>query len=281
MKNGINTLSRCQTALGTFVKIHLSGAHSESELLEWSTRAFDEIRRIEALMSFHDPDSELSKINREAHLHPVSISQEMRIVLSLAIELGKISGGVFDISVAPELVKRGLLPEQARELPSQGNWASIHISGSHAEFDTPLLLDLGGIAKGYAVDRALSVLPPGIDAEINAGGDVGMSPWPNKDILVRLPGNSGMAIQVEMLRNAIATSGIDFLEGGHHIIHPHTKTPIEEHRSVSVFAPTCMLADALTKVAWMGEASHPILDHYGACALLIDNTGKCQWVGVD
>lgn len=267
--------------MGTYVKVHLSGAVSEGDLLDCSTRVFEEINRIEATMSFHDPTSELSKINREAHLHPIRISQDMDKVLSLAIDLSRATRGVFDIAIAPELVKRGLLPAQDRPLPDRSRWASIQLSGGSVHFDVPLLLALGGIAKGFAVDCALSVLPPEIHAEINAGGDLRMTSWKGEQVLVRMPGHFHRALRVPMLRAAIATSGAYFLEGEYHIIHPHTKKPIDEHRSISVFAPTCMLADALTKVAWIGESSEPILKGYNACALLVDEAGECQWVGED
>jgi thiamine biosynthesis lipoprotein len=271
----VNALCQCRPLLGTYVEITIRGDAPDEDLLTRSLSAFEEIERIQSLLSFHDPLSELTRINRDAHKRSVEISPDTERVLAFALELCRVSGGAFDPSVAPELMRLGLLPEHGKPPTEPGNWQSIHLTATSLAFSRPLLLDLGGIAKGYAVDRALAVIGPDYDATVNAGGDLAMSCWEARTVEIRTPGSGGRStVRVPMERSSIATSADYYLDHGHAIIDPQTRRPFAGKLSASVFAPTCMVADALTKVAVLMQDPAPVLRHFGAAGIIIDLEGR-------
>src|SRR5207302_5110801 len=110
------------------------------------------IERIQMLMSAHDPASELSLLNREAACRTVTVSEEMFAVLRRADRLAAESNGAFDYTIAPVLARWGFLPA-ALKRKRPGNWRQVLLlPGRKVHFVQPLALDLGGIAKGFAVD---------------------------------------------------------------------------------------------------------------------------------
>jgi len=287
----MNTLTRCKPLLGTYVEVSITADMDNQALLEMSSAAFAEIEQIQQLMGFHDPDTELSQLNRKAHLKPCHVSPHMVKVIGRALELSELSGGVFDITIAPELIKQGLLPDLHQHV--SGSWKNIQLEGDQVYFNRPLLIDLGGIAKGYAVDCALAVCALDADVVINAGGDLRMSHWQDKQVVIRHPElESGEMISVDMQNNALATSAPYFVEDQQpfgttagvkndmkvginngqksSMICPFTRQPVNYRQSVSVFAPSCMLADALTKVAVLEPDFEPVLQTLGAEALVVN-----------
>ena len=150
----MSSLVRCQPHLGTYVEISVSGDVSEDELISASNSAFLKIKLVQSLMSFHDEESELTRINRYASREPVPISSETKFVLEQALRLSEKTDGLFDITVAPKLVASNALPDHNFELSPTGTWRDIIIEDNEVRFTRPVLLDLGGIAKGYAVDQA-------------------------------------------------------------------------------------------------------------------------------
>jgi len=266
----MNTLTRCKPLLGTYVEISITADIDNQALLEMSSAAFAEIEQIQQLMGFHDPDTELSQLNRKAHLKPCHVSPHMVKVISQALELSELSKGVFDITIAPELIKQGLLPDVHQQV--SGNWRDIQLEGDQVYFKQPILIDLGGIAKGYSVDCALAVCDREADIVINAGGDLRMSHWQNQQIAIRHPElGSSELINVQMQNTALATSAPYFIEEEKSaMICPFTRQPVNYQQSVSVFAPSCMLADALTKVAVLEPHFEPVLQALGAEALVIN-----------
>ncbi|MGJ8675992.1 MAG: FAD:protein FMN transferase [Akkermansiaceae bacterium] len=281
---GESSFQQCKPLLGTYVEISLSGALSKDELFELSLAGFTEIERIQQLMSFHDTESELSRINQSAHLEIIHISQEMLEVLTLALQLSEMSDGLFDLSVGSELVRRGILPSQLERpkqqtrLRDQANWRAIQLEGNQLQFLEPLQLDLGGIAKGYAVDRALSVMSrmktttnEAIDIVINAGGDLCMNHWQGRDIEIRTPISGGKStMKVPMQNQALATSAAYFLEHDQVIINPQSGQPISTDQSISIFASSCMLADAMTKIAALMQDPSHIMQHFSATGLILN-----------
>jgi thiamine biosynthesis lipoprotein len=255
------------------VEIHLAADEDDDALLDRSLAAFEEVRRIQHLMSFHDPESELSRINANAHLGEMEISRDMHRVLSFALELAEASDGVFDPSIAPGLVRRGLLPDHGA-CPDAADWRSIHLADHSARFARPLRLDLGGIAKGYAVDLALTALD-GTDATVNAGGDLAMTRWQGRDVEVRTPGSNGRATMTLPMENrSVATSAAYYLEDEHVILDPGNLEPLVRRDSASVFAESCMLADALTKVVLLSPEPSTALARFGAQGIIISLEGK-------
>ena len=271
------SIRRCQPLLGTFVEITLRGECGENALLALGTAAFAEIRRIEALLSFHRADSELNRINRHAAEAPQRVSDDLRDVLAEALWLSELSGGLFDVSVAPHLVARGALPDHGLHASSDGGWRDIKLRGNEVRFARPRVLDLGGIAKGYAVDRALAQVPADIDACINAGGDLRMRPWHDRQAAIRLPEPSAdRAVTLPMRASALATSlGIACDHLGL-IIDPRDGEAAKDARSFSVFASSAMRADGLTKVACLAPDVGALMRAAGAQAIAVDARGRVE-----
>jgi FAD:protein FMN transferase len=276
---------RARPLLGTFVRIRAGGA--ASPVLERAVAAaYREIERIQSAMSFHDPASELSLVNRDAARRQVRITRDLFAVLTLARDLFEATDGVFDISVAPHLVRWGYLP---RTLSSRhtGTLAAMELLPRRGvRFHMPLLIDLGGIAKGYAVDRAVAVLQ-GAGAGhgvVNAGGDLRVFGPQSELVHVRHPAAPGSCVPLAKLRDAaLATSALYFSRRRHRgrivspIIDPARRAPCTTSRSVSVVAPTCAVADALTKVVALRDAdAFRVLTSWHASALILDANGEVR-----
>lgn len=278
MPSPLLPIERLKPLLGTFVKVRVSGltapvAHQAID------GAFRLIAEIQKLMSFHDADSELSRLNREAWRAPVRINRHTERVLEKALEIARISDGLFDPSVAPRLVRRGLLPASpSARLPDEAaSWRDICLApDGMVGFTRPLWLDLGGIAKGYAVDCAIALLEKyrPLQVCVEAGGDLRLSGSSPEQVCLAAPCTEHVPI-LEVEKAAVASSGSQEIPGRGRI-SPHIDTRTGKScstgRFVSVIAPHCMEADALTKVVMAaGTRSAPVLAWYGAQALLFED----------
>lgn len=232
--------------------------------------AIAELRRVEALMTRFQPGSDVGRTNRLAQLDAVPVSADTHAVLAEALRWAEATDGGFDpcLAVVQDLwdVKHRHAPPPAsavKRLAGRRLYRRLDL-GTHAgrpvvRFgDRDVQLDLGGIACGYGVDRAVAVLRAwGIrDGYINASGDIyalGMGddgePW---KVGVRSPSDPDAIIATLPLSNgAIATSG-DYEQyfdyGGRrysHILDPGTAEPRRARvHTVTIAAPTCMAADA-------------------------------------
>ena len=282
------TIKRCRPLLGTFVEITITDERTPEHLLhELAEMAFGRIARVQSLMSFHDPASELSRLNACGHLHPLAVNAWTREVIAVALRLGRASEGVFDIAVAPTLVKWGILPRQpVQGLEETGTYCDVvlHRDG-RVSFRRPLQLDLGGIAKGFAVDKAAEFLTEqGVQqAVINAGGDLRfIGAWP-ACLPIRDPSAPrSQRLFANVTAPAVATSAAYFANRRHHwrkvshILHPLTRKPMRNNVSVSVFAGTCVRADALTKVVLLDEpqAWQGLLGREQASAVFVTAKGE-------
>ncbi len=254
-------LRRAKPLLGTFVEVAVSAATAE---LEWraAIAAFEAVADVHRLMSFHASDSDVTRLNRHAHTRAVEVDPRTYAVLRRARELGRASNGRFDCTVGGRMLALGALPRTAGVGGhAAATWRDVTLlRGNRVRFRRPLALDLGGIAKGFAVDQAVEALARcGAEAGcVNAGGDLrafGARAWP---IAIRRPDGCGELLPLAALRNrALATSAGSFAPGGS-IVDPATGRFRTDPKSVSILAPTCMDADALTKVVWLAE--HPPLD---------------------
>jgi thiamine biosynthesis lipoprotein len=272
---------RCRPLLGTLVEIGAAGA-DPARLDGIIAAAFREVERVHACMSFHAADSDVSRLNRAAWRDPVEVDERTIEVLTLAREVFTRSGGMFEIAIAPVLAELGVLPGKDVAVEAEGSSADIELlGGRRVRFRRPLAIDLGGIAKGYAVDRAVECLRAlGAEAgRVNAGGDLRVF-GPPQPVQVRHPAHPWAVLPLtELADGAIATTGGYFSRGGcAPVVDPRTRTLAPSAGSVSVRADGCALADALAKVVWLlREDAAPVLASYGARAWVIcDEDEPCE-----
>src|SRR6476646_10034697 len=156
MRFASNRVRRARPSLGTFVEITARG-DNEAELHGAIDLAFDAIARVDRQMSFHQPASDISRINREAFRRKVTIDPWTWRVLGAAQKLSHESDGLFDITIARKLMQWKYLPR--RYDVSEGNWRDIVLGKNcTVRFRRRVIIDVGGIAKGFAVDRAVEAL---------------------------------------------------------------------------------------------------------------------------
>jgi thiamine biosynthesis lipoprotein len=271
-------MTRCKPLLGTFVEISISQDESQVAM----NHAFAAIENVHQLMGFHNPHSELSQINRYAHIQAVEIHPWTAQVIRIAKEVHRESYGLFDCGIGHRLVAAGLLPRHITFTNHDlGGIEDIEfLAPDLIKSSRPVCLDFGGIAKGFAVDMAVRVLlSEGISSgSVNAGGDLRVFGSTSQPIQIRHPELPGELIQIGSLENgAMATSSLYFAyrdEQLSHIINPFAQDLSEVHAdflgSYSVLAKECVYADALTKVlALSNNEHHPCFKHFSAQALRI------------
>lgn len=236
--------------------------------------AFLRIQQLNDIMSDYDPDSELNKLSHTSGQgKQVHVSEDLWIVLERAQSLAEQSGGAFDVTVGPyvNLWRRARRQHQLPD-PVRLAEAGKAVGYKHVRLDAKahtvellvpnMRLDLGGIAKGYAVDQALKTLRThGIhSALIEAGGDMGVSDPPPGKAAWRIELSSVDATNAPpdrflSLRNcAISTSGDLYqrleIDGKRysHIVDPRTGIGLTDHSIVNIIAPDGITSDSLTKV---------------------------------
>jgi thiamine biosynthesis lipoprotein len=295
-EDGASEVRRSRLLLGTVVEITALGP--DRDLLEGAVSdAFAEMERIEQLMSPHIEGSDVARLSKAGTPQPVS--PETAAVLRLGLHLAAQSDGAFDLTLgrlkelwaiegeSPQVPDRESVEDALRDIGPQ----ALRLEASLVVKSSPdLQIDLGGIAKGYAIDRAIFLLSDaGIEfASVNAGGDMrllgdrgGERPW---RIGIQHPRNSQRLLAtLEVADVAVVTSG-DYeryfeQEGRryHHLFDPRTGYPATASRSVTVVAPSAMLADALaTAVFVLGpEQGMSLLQLYPEVeALVVDSSGK-------
>ncbi|MBX7209631.1 MAG: FAD:protein FMN transferase [Verrucomicrobiaceae bacterium] len=264
--------------MGTLFRITLYASDKETAEAA-STAARTRVEALNAALSDYLPESEINRLsNSSGHGTPVHVSDDLWNVLALSQSLADKTDGAFDVTVGP-LVKtwkharrNGKLPaaELLERMRARTGWRNMILDAVHhtVELRVPdMQLDVGGMAKGYAVDEALKVLRRhGVTrALVAAGGDIAASGAP--------PGEAGWRIMITpldaegappprfvMLRNsAVSTSGdthqrveIDGVRYSH-IVDPRTGLGITDHSLVSVLAPNCTTTDLLeTTVTVLG-----------------------------
>lgn len=264
-------LRRARPLLGTFVEIAVSGA-PDADIQAAVTAAFDAIAQVHALMSFQEAGSDVGRLNREAGARPVRVHAWTCRVLEAALDLHRRSSGAFDVAVAG----RGATSAAIELLPDD-----------HVRFADPgVKIDLSGIAKGFAVDCAIDVLRAHDmpRALVNAGGDLAAFGPQAETIHVRDPRNpSRLLLLISVMNEALASSGHGFdsfrsaAPAPTAVIDPATGRPVEAVRAATVRAPSCMIADALTKVVMIaGTGASAVLEHYRAGALVVLADGSVQ-----
>jgi thiamine biosynthesis lipoprotein len=269
---------RCKPLLGTFVEIMIEDVMQSEQALG---EAFSAIEKIQSLMSFHNPESELSRINALAHLEVIRIHPWTAEVIDIAQEIYIQSQGVFNCGIGHRLVEAGLLPRHLNidDYAFGGIEDLAFVEPDIVQSKRPLCIDFGGIAKGYAVDKAVEALiSKGIQSgSVNAGGDIRVFGNYSQDIQIRDPARPSELIQIGSIKSgAIATSSLYFTKRNANaksfMINPFNHEHIEFSESYSVVAQECVFADALTKVVSIsGNIQHPCLSHFSAQAIKIPN----------
>jgi thiamine biosynthesis lipoprotein len=262
-------VARTALIMGTLVEI--KGVGSDEKSIEGAiSDAFNAMRAEEARFSVKIETSQISAINRATE--SIEVEPQVIALLQLGQRITRQAAGAFHMglgslkqlwnfeAVTPKVPE---LSEIKAALPISGG-DMVSISGTRVKRTaTSLQLDLGGIAKGYAVDRALDVLrTAGLEsASVNAGGDIGLlgghaeRPW---KIGIQHPRKAGeLLATIELSDRAIVTSGdyerFFMLDGVryHHIFDPQTGLPARDCQSVSVVAPTAAEADALATAVFV------------------------------
>ncbi len=250
---------RCQPLLGTSVEISLGGSGSDTTLQKEAGKAFQLIRSIQQMMGFHNPESDVSRLNQCAHIAPLRVHSWTWQVLRESLALSEETAGAFDITVTPRAVKSGFSPRHRSftALEEAGAWRHIELlPDCQVCFHKPLQIDLGDIAKSFAVDKAIDFIATrGIpSASVTADGDCRVHGAQNT--FLDQSDSAGPAHSRQpavMLRPAVATIPASFVRKRlgvtrvSPVIHPHTGKPLGNNQSVSVFSRTCVEADALAK----------------------------------
>lgn len=283
-------------AMGTVFTIELYAPDTDTAD-SIMTAAFDEIDRVEALLSNYQPSSELSRISREAGDGPVVTDPETFSFLTRSFYWSRKSHGAFDITVGPLLrawgfkAKNGHVPtqEEQKSLRDEVGWDKVQLDpNTHSvRFTTrkPMELDPGSIGKGFAVDSVVALLrESGVHAAfISAGGSTlyglgsppGEAGWPVEVPDPRTP--RSIATTVLLHDTSLSTGACTekfFIQNGHrycHIFDPRTLMPVEDVLQSTVITPSATDSDALSTVVFVlpPEQSREVLGRMQATQAIL------------
>ena len=297
---GAGWYRREEAIMGTAIEVELFAASRADAEVEIAA-VMAEMHRIDATMSPHKADSELSLINAGAADGPVVVSDGMFGLLARALEFSKLSGGAFDITFASA---GNLYDYRAGVTPDAAALAAVRplIDWRHVQLDAAarsvrfarqgVRIDLGGFAKGHAVDNAVALLRRhGIaHAMVAAGGDShvmgarGDRPW---TVAVRDPRREGAVVAVLPLEDvSISTSGDyeRFFERDgircHHLLDPRTGVSPGSVRSVTIIADDGLTTEAFSKTVFVlgvEEGLRFVEAHAGIDAVIVDAQGALHY----
>lgn len=317
----IHTVERTQILMDTLVliKVFLPDSTQQPQALAAIDAAFAEMARIDTMMSSYRGDNEVAAINRAGAraASSAAISAEMDSVLRAALEISERSAGAFDITIAPVMKLWGFGTDSLH-VPAaekiQAQLAAVgfhHLKLEHAENEgapstrvrftkDDAAIDLGGIAKGYAIDRGWQTLAQhGFhDVLVEAGGDLRVKSSAltsgRRHVWVRHPRTTDeFFARFNVDGGAVATSGDyeRFFEHNsrryHHILDPKTGYPAwndsagTQMLGVTVVAPTAMIADAFATAVFVLGPEHGIslaekVERLEALVIFKQN-GKLRW----
>ena len=245
-----------------------------------------EVERLEQIMSRFRPDSELSRLNRVGELE---VSTDLAHAIELALAARERTGGRFDPCVHDALVAAGydrtftqVAPDgtdASRVAPACGG--AVSVDGRRVELEDGARLDLGGIGKGYAAERAADILAAAGPCLVDAGGDIavrGRDSWP-----VGVETGEGV-VTLALRRGALATSGSDrrrWVRNGeerHHLIDPRTgRSAVSDVLRVTAFADNAVEAEVLAKHLFFAGADGAAKS--GSTAIVVTRTGATIYTG--
>lgn len=278
-------------AMGTDVEVLLEAPSTPESLLALAS-VEQEFHRLEAILTRFDPDSALSRLNADGTIQPPA---ELREVVELALGARARTGGRFDPTVHDALVAAGY--DRSFELIGSGPapkrcstpaGGRVHVGPALIALEPGVRLDLGGIGKGYGVDRTASLLAAHGPCLVNAGGDLairGVSAQGSWRIGVE---TSEGELTLGLASGALATSGSDRRRWntangmGHHLIDPRTGRPSDSDLlRVTAVATTAMEAEVLAKALFLaGEREGTAeADDLGVPAVFVTVDGRTRLAG--
>jgi len=288
---------RTDAIMGTRIYVELwdtDAAHAQASI----DAVMAEMRRIDNLMSHYKPESELSQINQHGADYPVQVDKELFDLIKLSTHYSEITEGAFDITYASVGYMYNF-PEHIRPTAAQIKAALPAVNWRNMKFDEAhhtvffehkgMHIDLGGIGKGYAVDRGIEILQKrGIQhAVVTAGGDtriIGDHMGRDWLVAIRHPDDPNKVVTRIPLRDAAMSTSGDyeryFDENGvryHHIIDPRTGDSARKVRSATIIGPTATQTDGMSKTAFVlgPEKALEIINRMPEYdAVFVDPTGK-------
>jgi thiamine biosynthesis lipoprotein len=273
--------------MGTVAEVRVHAAPRSGTATAALEAALAEVRLVDRLMAVQRADSDVSRVNREGTRHPVPVDARVVEVLEASRRVSRLTDGAFDVTVLPVVREWGFTDGRpARPVPDAhptvAGWRHVKVDGERGTVRltaTGAEIDLGGIAKGYALDRALAILRArGVrSAYLDLGGEIatlGAAPDGGRwRVGIRHPRRPEALLGVlELEEGAVSTSGDgeQFLAEGErrigHIVDPQSGRPAAGPASATIVTASAMTADALSTAAIvLGAArSRPILRRLGA-----------------
>lgn len=292
-------VKRTQMHMGTLVSITAVGPTTQ-EANEAINAGFEEIKRLEQLLSTWIAESELSRVNAAAGQKPVSVSPETMTVVRRSLHIAEVTEGAFNIAIGPAVAAWGVSAEP--RIPTAGELESLKplmdLHAVHADVlertiyleKAGMRIDVGGIGKGYAADQAVMAMKKAgaVAGVVALSGDIktfGRLPDGKKfPVGIQHPRKEGALLaEIDLQDEAISTAGDyeRFFENEgiryHHILDPRTLQPARGCQSVSVIAKEGIWADGLdTGIFVLGAArGMELIEQLDDVeAIIVDQEGK-------
>ena len=278
--------------MGTIAELRVYAASSPEAARAALETALAEIRTVDRLMAVQRPDSDLSRLNREGARGPVGVDPRVVTVIAASLAVSRLSDGAFDVTVLPVVRAWGFTdgrprrpePRSAARIAGYRSVVVDAQAGTVSFTDPATQVDLGGIAKGYALDQARDLMRrAGVrSAWLDLGGQIATLGSPPEGgswrIALRHPrGDDAPLGVIEIGEASVSTSGDreQFVESAGqrfgHIIDPHTREPAEGLLSATVVHGSAMQADALSTAAAVGDlaTAEALLARAGASGVLV------------
>lgn len=269
------TLEKTFILMDTYVSMKIF--YSDGRETQWGQvleQAVERMALIDSVCDLYRSTSDISRVNARAGAGWTRVSPETAAVLAKALEISRLSSGLFDVSVGVLMQRYGFgrseslslpTPEELAALLTKVDYRAIQLQGdSVALRHAGMALDLGGVAKGYAIDEAIRVLSAAgvTDAQVDVGGEVSTLAGPltagKRHIYVRDPRQREKFYgRFRMDQGCVATSGDYeryFMHQGkrfHHLLDPRSGLPALGCRSVTIQAPENSLCDGLSTAVFV------------------------------
>jgi thiamine biosynthesis lipoprotein len=281
----MTSYTRATVAMDTVVTASAESDRPSEEIEAALERALGWFAAVEQICSRFDPESELMRLCRQPGV-AVPVSALLFEAVSFALQVARLTRGAFDPTIGGQQQRRGLTRnyvsgEEITSAAEQATWRDLRLNRRRRTIllQRPLLLDLGAVAKGLAIDLAARELGSVERFAIEAGGDLFAGgaaqdgePW---RIGVQHPLREGLLGSVAVWNRAVCTSGgyerpVDS-EGEHHLLDPRTGRSPHDLVSLTAVAPTALVADALGTAAFvLGErAGLRLLQRQGIAGIAV------------